>query len=126
MVVLAGMPTCALKAWAAGEWSGCLHRSHSTRTSRCASTASSDDATRYGSTPISTSRVSAPGASFVCSVENTKWPVSEACTAICAVSWSRISPIRITSGSWRSIERSPRAKVKPAFSDTWIWLTPSS
>ena len=29
---------------------------------------------------------SAPGASLVCSVEKTKWPVSEACTAICAVS----------------------------------------
>jgi hypothetical protein len=35
---------------------------------------------------MSTRRVSAPGASFVCSVEKTKWPVSDACTAICAVS----------------------------------------
>ena len=125
-MVSAGMPTCALKAWAAGEWSGCLQCSQSTRTSRCASTASSDEATRYGSTPMSTRRVSAPGASLVCSVEKTRWPVSEACTAICAVSWSRISPIRITSGSWRRIERSPRAKVSPAFSETWIWLTPVS
>ena len=33
----------------------------STRTRRWASTASSDEATRYGSTPMSTSRVSAPG-----------------------------------------------------------------
>jgi phage portal protein BeeE len=37
-----------------------------------------DDATKYGSMPISMSRVIAPTASFVCSVLNTKWPVSEA------------------------------------------------
>jgi len=28
--------------------------------------------------------------------------------AICAVSWSRISPTRILSGSWRRMERRPR------------------
>ncbi len=52
--------------------------------------------------PISTRRVMAPGASFVCSVENTRWPVSEARIAISAVSLSRISPTMMTSGSWRS------------------------
>ncbi len=35
--------------------------------------------------------------------------------AICAVSWSRISPTRILSGSWRRMERRPRAKVRPFF-----------
>ena len=44
-------------------------------------------------------RVTASGASLVCSVEKTTCPVSDASTAICAVSWSRISPTRIMSGS---------------------------
>ena len=39
------------------------------------------------------------GASFVCSVESTRCPVSDACTAICAVSRSRISPTMMMSGS---------------------------
>jgi hypothetical protein len=51
---------------------------HNTRTNRCASTDSSDEATKYGSTPMSTNRVTAPAASFVCNVEKTKCPVSEA------------------------------------------------
>jgi len=34
------------------------------------------------------------GASLVCNVEKNRWPVSDACTAICAVSASRISPMR--------------------------------
>jgi hypothetical protein len=38
----------------------------------------SEEATRYGSTPISKSLVMAPAASFVWSVENTKWPVRAA------------------------------------------------
>ena len=45
--------------------------------------------------------------------------------AICAVSWSRISPTITTSGSARSIERSPVAKLTPAFTLTCICLTPS-
>ena len=61
---------------------------------------------------------------MVCSVENTRWPVSAACMAISAVSWSRISPIMITSGSWRRIERSALAKVRPIFGLTWTWLMP--
>src|SRR6185437_660583 len=44
--------------------------------------------------------------------------------AICAVSWSRISPTRILSGSWRRMERRPRAKVRPFFSLTGIWVMP--
>ena len=41
------------------------------------------------------------GASCVCSVANTRWPVSAAVIAVEIVSRSRISPTRITSGSWR-------------------------
>jgi len=41
-------------------------------------------------------------ASMVCRVLNTMCPVSAADTAARTVSVSRISPIRITSGSWRS------------------------
>ena len=54
------------------------------------------------------------------------WPVSAASIAIRAVSASRISPTMITSGSARSTERSPVAKVRPALRWTPIWLTPSS
>ena len=40
-----------------------------------------------------------------------------------AVSTSRTSPTRITSGSWRKIDFSPVANVRPAWSAIWIWLT---
>ena len=40
--------------------------------------------------------------SWVCRVANTRWPVSAAVSAVEIVSRSRISPTRITSGSWRS------------------------
>ena len=59
---------------------------------------------------------------MACSDERTKWPVSADCTAMRAVSTSRISPTRITSGSWRRIDFSPVAKVRPACSLVWIWL----
>src|SRR4029450_7527850 len=52
---------------------------------------------------MSCSRVMAPGALLVWSVEKTRWPVSEAWIAVSAVSLSRISPIMTTSGSWRRI-----------------------
>ena len=48
------------------------------RTSRWAMTPSTVLATRNGSTPMSIRRVKALGASFVCSVLNTMWPVSDA------------------------------------------------
>ena len=76
--------------------------------------------------PISTSRVTALGASLVCSVESTRWPVSEASMAIVAVSWSRISPMSTMSGSERRIERSAEAKVRPAFGLVCTWLMPGS
>ena len=45
--------------------------------------------------------------------------------AMRAVSSSRISPTRMTSGSWRRMPRSPSAKVMPV-SLTGIWLMPSN
>jgi hypothetical protein len=65
------------------------------------------------------------GASFVWSVESTKWPVSAALTAISAVSKSRISPTMMTSGSWRRNERSAAAKLSPISSCIWHWLMPN-
>ena len=53
--------------------------------------------------------MTALGASLVCSVDSTRWPVSAAWIAISAVSRSRISPIMMMSGSWRSSERTPAA-----------------
>ena len=96
-----------------------------TRTSRCASTASTVLATRYAATSRSSRRVSAVGASLVCSVDSTRWPVSDACVAICAVSASRISPTRMMSGSWRSSARSAPANVMPTFSFTGTCGTPA-
>jgi hypothetical protein len=54
-----------------------------------------------GSMSISERRVTVEGASFVWRVETRRWPVSAASTAISAVSSSRISPTRMTSGSMR-------------------------
>ena len=66
-------------------------------------------------------RLTVSGASTVCSVERTRWPVSAADSAVCTVSSSRISPTRITSGSWRSTRR--RARLKDAVSwPTSRWL----
>jgi hypothetical protein len=50
-------------------------------------------------------------ASGVCSVENSRWPVSAAFIAVSTVSASRSSPMRITSGSCRSAARSPVRKL---------------
>ena len=84
------------------------------RARRWASTPVTAEPVRNGSTPISFRRVIAPGASFVCSVESTKWPVRAASIEILAVSPSRISPTITTSGSERRIERSAEANVRPA------------
>ena len=51
--------------------------------------------------------------------------VEDACMAIDAVSRSRISPMRITSGSCRNMERRPVANVKSICGFTCIWFTPS-
>ena len=73
---------------------------------------------------MSRSRATVEGQSFVWSVVKTRWPVSAARIEICAVSRSRVSPTRITSGSWRRKERSAAAKVRPMPSLTCSWLTP--
>ncbi len=74
---------------------------------------------------MSRSRVTAPAAVLVCRVDNTRWPVRLACTAISAVSRSRISPTITTSGSCRRIARSPRANVIWTFVLTCDWPMPS-
>ena len=56
-------------------------------------------------------RSTVEGASCVCSVAKTRWPVSAAVSAVPIVSRSRISPRRITSGSWRSAPRRASAKL---------------
>ena len=61
-------------------------------------------------------------APVVCRVENTKWPVSAAVMAASIVSRSRISPTRITSGSWRSTRLSASPKVGTS-TPTSRWLT---
>src|SRR6266853_1851784 len=53
--------------------------------------------------------------SVVCSVEKTRWPVSAALSAVSSVSWSRISPISKTSGSWRSTCRSAELNDSVSF-----------
>src|SRR5438445_386793 len=81
-------------------------------------------------TRMISSRLVIPSAAFCkaswCSVLNTWWPVSAARIAISAVSESRISPTITTSGSCRSIERRPFAKVKFRLGRTGICATPGS
>ena len=60
---------------------------------------------------MSRMRVTVPRASRVCSVENTRWPVSAAVSVHWAESRSRISPTKITSGSSRRQSRRPRSKL---------------
>ena len=60
--------------------------------------------------------------SWVCRVANTRWPVSAAVSAVEIVSRSRISPTRITSGSWRSAALSASAKLC-ASAPSSRWLT---
>ena len=69
-------------------------------------------------------RGTAAAAVSVCRVVSTKWPVSAAWIAICAVSESRISPTMITSGSWRTKARIAAAKVSPIAGLAWDWLMP--
>jgi hypothetical protein len=95
------------------------------RTRRCAIAPISVDEMRNGWMPRSMRRVTEVEASFVWSVEKTRWPVSAACTAFCAVSSSRISPTMMMSGSWRRIVRSAEANVIPIFVCTAVWLKSS-
>ena len=118
------MPSLAISS--SLGWYSSRHSLQTRRTRRWAITAISELDTRNGSTPISTRRVTAPAASLVCTVENTRWPVSEASMAICAVSLSRISPTMMMSGSCRRKARRPLAKVSPIFGLSGIWLMPLS
>ena len=63
--------------------------------------------------PMFISRLTVLGASLVCSVESTRWPVSAALTAISAVSKSRISPTRMMFGSCRRKRAKRRGEVQP-------------
>ena len=60
----------------------------------------------------STMRSMVLAAELVCSVPNTRWPVSAAVSARRMVSRSRISPTSTTSGSSRSAERSASEKPR--------------
>ena len=53
-----------------------------------------------------------------------RWPVRAAWSAISAVSLSRISPMAMTSGSWRSRDFRPDSRVSPAAGLTWACETP--
>ena len=75
-----------------------------------------------GSTPRSSRRNSAVIVSLEWTVEKTKWPVVAAWQAMVAVSWSRISPIMITSGSCLMIDRRLPAKVWPLLLLISIWV----
>ena len=81
----------------------------------------SEVAIRPGSTPMSFSRAIALAAFWACSELSTMCPVIAAWKAMSAVSSSRISPTRITSGSERRIVRRPEANVRPARGLTSIW-----
>ena len=94
---------------------------------------SSASAKLNGSMSMSSRRTIVSGAEFVCRVEKTRWPVSEASMPIAAVSWSRISPTMITSGSARRNDRIAAAKVKSILGWTctcrrpaWVISTGSS
>ena len=76
--------------------------------------------------PRSSIRVTAVGASLVCSDDSTRWPVSAAWTAMSAVSRSRISPTMMMSGSCRISVRTPWAKSTPIAGCTCIWLNSGS
>ena len=129
-----GFITCASDSWPGSIRSarnsvsvsspGCLHLLHSRRTSRCAMIARTDDATRNGCTPMSIKRATAEGASLVCSVLKTRWPVRLAFVAMLAVSRSRISPIMMMFGAWRSMERNAAGNVMPISVFTCTWLIP--
>ena len=103
---------------------GALQLGHRRRASRCAVIRMTLEAMLKGAMPMLRIRVSVVGASLVCSVDSTRWPVCAALMAMSAVSRSRISPTMMTSGSWRRKDLSAAAKVRPALSLTLTWLTP--
>ena len=103
---------------------GALQWGQSRRASRWPMITLTAVATAKGWTPMSTRRVRVWGASLVCRVESTRWPVCAALTAMDPVSKSRISPTRMTSGSWRRKAFRALAKVIPVRSSICTWFTP--
>ncbi len=71
--------------------------------------------------PSSNKRGKAIKAELLCKVEKTRCPVMAARKVICAVSGSRISPTKITSGSWRNKARIPAAKSSFTASASEVW-----
>ena len=67
-------------------------------------------------------RSTVEAAPVVCRVPKTRWPVSAAVMAAPIVSRSRISPTRITSGSWRRARRMASAKEGTS-TPTSRWVT---
>ena len=59
-------------------WAGSRQAGQIFLTRRCARAVHRDEETRKGSTPMLIRRVTAPRASFVCSVDRTRWPVRDA------------------------------------------------
>ena len=70
----------------------------------------------------SISRLIVSAASIVCIVDMTRWPDSAALSAVSAVSASRSSPTRITSGSWRRTRRTAERNDSVS-RPTSRWLT---
>ena len=95
------------------------------RIKRCAMIALIVAGSKNGWIPILMIRVSVSAAEFVWIVETTRCPVSDASIAMLIVSWSRISPTIIISGSWRRAVRSPLANEYPISGKTCDWLSPS-
>ena len=63
------------------------------------------------------------GQSWVCRVAKTRWPVSAAVSAVWMVSRSRISPTRMTSGSWRRTDLSARLNdLVSAPTSRWLMM----
>ena len=62
-------------------------------------------------------RSTVAGPPVVCSVASTRWPVSAAVIAAEIVSRSRISPTRMTSGSWRSTRLSADGEAVRVLAD---------
>ena len=61
-------------------------------------------------------------ASIVCSVDITRWPVSDASIAVSIVSRSRISPTRMTFGACRSAARSAMLNVGVSLCSSRWWI----
>ena len=94
------------------------------RTSRWATIRTTESAMRKGSTFMLSRRWTVEAASLVWTVEKTRWPVRAALMAVSTVSWSRISPTSMMSGSWRRKARRAVAKFRLISSRMLTWLIP--